>query len=208
MVPVSSRAKPTLRVNHYCVAYSISSIAETRDRALSSFLGKVDFMRWFLIVFLTNGVSTVTHGGIKVVGRGSIPGRFISKTWEMIHDISLHSIQHFGKVHTSERHNATRWLASTGEFTVLAQLRGPMANETEMGATLFSQKTCALTTMLITSLNSTHTSPLIFVHETHSATRWPVPTVPFTVLAQLCAAQRLIKLRFCTVHQKWGGKEL
>ena len=38
-----------------CIAYSISREAETRDRALS-FSRKDDYMRWFSVVFLTNGV--------------------------------------------------------------------------------------------------------------------------------------------------------
>ena len=34
-----------------CVAYSISSVAETRDRA-SRFSREVDFMRWFPVALL------------------------------------------------------------------------------------------------------------------------------------------------------------
>ena len=37
------------------VAYSISSVAETRDRALS-FSREVEFMGWFSIALLTNGL--------------------------------------------------------------------------------------------------------------------------------------------------------
>ena len=36
------------------VTYSISIVAETRDRALSS-SREVDFMRWFSVAFITNG---------------------------------------------------------------------------------------------------------------------------------------------------------
>ena len=43
------------------VTYSISSVAETRDRALS-FSREVDLMRWFSVAFLANGVLKVTHG--------------------------------------------------------------------------------------------------------------------------------------------------
>ena len=51
--------------SHYCncIAYSISSVAEARDRALS-FSREAEFMRWFPVAFLTNGVLKVTHGGI------------------------------------------------------------------------------------------------------------------------------------------------
>ena len=57
----------------------------------------------------------------------------------MVHAISLLNIKHFGKEHGSETHNATRWSAPTVAFTVLAQLSGLKANETEMGATLFTK---------------------------------------------------------------------
>ena len=43
----------------YCVAFPISSPAETRDRALS-FFREVDFMRSFPVAFLTNGIFVVT----------------------------------------------------------------------------------------------------------------------------------------------------
>ena len=44
------------------------------------------------------------------VGRGSIPGRVIPKTRKnMVHAISMLSIQHFGKEHGNETHSATRW---------------------------------------------------------------------------------------------------
>ena len=56
----------------------------------------------------------------------------------MVHAISLLSIQHFGKEHGSETHSATKWPVPTMAFTVLAQLCGPKADETEMGATLFT----------------------------------------------------------------------
>ena len=48
-----------------CVACSISSVAETRDRALS-FSREMDFIRWFSVAFLTNGVFIVTHRGIEL----------------------------------------------------------------------------------------------------------------------------------------------
>ena len=50
----------------YCVAYSISNVAETRDGMALSFFRVVEFMRWFPVAFLTNGVLKVTHGGIEV----------------------------------------------------------------------------------------------------------------------------------------------
>ena len=56
----------------------------------------------------------------------------------MAHAISLLSIRHFGKEHGSETHSATRWLAQTVAFTVLAQLCRPKANETEMDTALFT----------------------------------------------------------------------
>ena len=48
------------------VAYSISSVAETRDGALSYFSRKVEFTRWFPVAFLANGVLKVTRGGIEL----------------------------------------------------------------------------------------------------------------------------------------------
>ena len=47
------------------VAYSISNVAETRDKALSC-SREVESMRWCPVVFLTNGVLKVTHGGIEL----------------------------------------------------------------------------------------------------------------------------------------------
>ena len=49
-----------------CVANSISSVAETGGMALRFFSRKVDFMRWFPLVFLNKGVFIVTHGGIEL----------------------------------------------------------------------------------------------------------------------------------------------
>ena len=48
-----------------CVAYLISSLAETRDRVLSYFSGEVNFTRWFPIAFLINGVFIVTRAGFE-----------------------------------------------------------------------------------------------------------------------------------------------
>ena len=49
-----------------CIAYSISSVPETGDRALS-FSREVEFMGWFPVAFLTNGVFLkVTNGGIEL----------------------------------------------------------------------------------------------------------------------------------------------
>ena len=42
-----------------CVAYSILNVAETRDMALN-FSREVDFMIWFLVTSLTNGVFIMT----------------------------------------------------------------------------------------------------------------------------------------------------
>ena len=48
------------------LAYSILSVAETRDRTLEFLSRKVDFMRRFPVAFLTNGVSIVTRGEIEL----------------------------------------------------------------------------------------------------------------------------------------------
>ena len=54
--------------------------------------------------------------------------------------ISPLSIQYFGKEHRSETHSVLPdGQPPTVAFTVLAQPRGPKANETEMGATLFTK---------------------------------------------------------------------
>ena len=45
-----------------CFTYSISTVAETRNRALR-LAREVEFMRWFPVAFLTNGAFKVTHGG-------------------------------------------------------------------------------------------------------------------------------------------------
>ena len=49
-----------------CVVCSISSVAETRDGVLREFSREVEFMRWFPVAFLTNGVFIGTHGGIEL----------------------------------------------------------------------------------------------------------------------------------------------
>ena len=49
---------------YFCVAYSISSVAETRDMALSFASRDVEFMRWLPVASITNGVLKVTHRGI------------------------------------------------------------------------------------------------------------------------------------------------
>ena len=74
-----------------------------------------------------------------MVGRGSIPGRVIPKLEKnMVHNISLLSIEHFGKKHGSETVLLDSQLPAVA-FTVLAQLCGSWANETEMGAALFTK---------------------------------------------------------------------
>ena len=49
-----------------CVAYSISSVAEARDKA-RNFSREVELMRWFPAAFLTNGVFIVTPVGIELM---------------------------------------------------------------------------------------------------------------------------------------------
>ena len=63
----------------------------------------------------------------------------------------------------------------TVAFTVHAQQCGPMANASEMGAALFSQKTRALTTMLITCLKNTHTLPLMYLYTKHTVLQMASP---------------------------------
>ena len=50
---------------NFNVAYSISSVEETRDRA-PSISREMEFMRWFPAAFLANGVLKVTYGGIEL----------------------------------------------------------------------------------------------------------------------------------------------
>ena len=47
------------------MAHLISSVAETRDGALSSFL-EVDLMKWFPVAFLTNGIFVVICVGCEL----------------------------------------------------------------------------------------------------------------------------------------------
>ena len=72
----------------------------------------------------------------------------------------------------TEADSATRWAAPTVAFTVLAQLCGSKANETEMGATLFTkccvrEGTLTLTLYPILLLQCSITQP------THCTTRRP-----------------------------------
>ena len=62
---------------------------------------------------------------------GLITGQFISNTSKMVHAISLLSIQHFGKRMGVKYTVLPHGQPPTVTFTVLAQLCGPKANETE-----------------------------------------------------------------------------
>ena len=55
-----------------CVAYSISSVAETRDRALS-FSRRVDITGCSPVAFLANGVFIVTRVGFELTTRVTSP---------------------------------------------------------------------------------------------------------------------------------------
>ena len=73
------------------------------------------------------------------VDRGSIPDRVMPTTCKMIHAISLLSIKHFGKEHGSETTVLPDGQPPTVSFAVLAQLCGPKADETELGAASFTK---------------------------------------------------------------------
>ena len=92
----------------------------------------------FILTLITASVA-LWYNARLVRGRSGFDTRS-SHTKDLVHAISLLSIQHFGKERGSE--TQCYQVANhppTAAFTVLAQLCGPKANETEMGAALFTK---------------------------------------------------------------------